>query len=855
MRKSLLALLLSVASLASAAATDVNVVNTYVPAQQYGNWSVSINNLPPNFGATQNGLWNVGQYGQWYVGQYGNWNVNVTGGSLTMTTSASGLTITPAGGSLTVTVKSGNITVTAGSVFPVSIVAGTLSQGTLLQVTSTSTISTTSGTTQGQTVFSLPMGYDSGTGTWRRTYLGSAGDNTSAILFPGSMPYGVYNASGVTLTTGNVARLQFDQHGKLLVSTNGGSGGDATAANQTTQIGQLATLTTSAATLNNTVSWNWDTPTASTNGLATSALLYAWDGTAHMRRLESTTFGDLRVANTFADGRPYYSGDQAVIDSAPVVISSGSSLPSGSNILGAVGITSTVNADDLTNYGFINAAGNGIGAGVINGQGTVAVQLLWQTTVGSVEFQGTVDGTNWTPIRAVRADNDTVVTTASNTDGDGIYYINSAGLANMRVWGTSIASGPLVVYITVSTPTNAVAITSMPPVTASLSGGITVTNTASNAVQVAGSITNTVGIVGTAADGGAWTDGVLVIGGVTGSNLAKHLALDNGGNLAGLPSLAAGTAYIGAVGISGTALSSVTITSMPTVTATLSGGVTVTNTATNAVQIAGSITNTVTVGTHAVTQSGTWTVVNGGGNVSLTAGTAYIGAVNVSNTATSPVYITATGAGLYVVGNGDGTADGDTIEPNLVAAETYPMVFNGSTWDRLRGTTSGMQVQGPVSPTVTAAGNPVYIGGKTLTITANLATNSDGAMTPFMTTKSGKMVTALNGPREIKGKATITLSTNSETTLVAAGSSGIFNDIDSLVASNGSTQTVRVDFRDATAGSVVFSCWLAANGGGFVLPVGTSLVQTTAANNWTAQLSAGTASNDVRILATYHQTK
>ena len=52
----------------------------------------------------------------------------------------------------------------------------------------------------------------------------------------------------------------------------------------------------------------------------------------------------------------------------------------------------------------------------------------------------------------------------------------------------------------------------------------------------------------------------------------------------------------------------------------------------------------------------------------------------------------ANGVSLTVIGNGDANSDGDTVELNLLAAETYGMVYNGSTWDRMRGNTSGLFV-------------------------------------------------------------------------------------------------------------------------------------------------------------------
>lgn len=235
------------------------------------------------------------------------------------------------------------------------------------------------------------------------------------------------------------------------------------------------------------------------------------------------------------------------------------------------------------------------------------------------------------------------------------------------------------------------------------------------------------------------------------------------------------------------------------------------------------------------TGTGVQRVVLATGGSALPAGTAFIGSVNVSNTAAAPVIV----AGTYA-----GSTDGDTPETGQLPTEAYQMVFNGTTWDRQRGSTTGSWVQGPVSSTVTVAGNPVLSGLRAATTIPTAV--SDGTSTFQMADKVGRTIVMKNAPRERKTKATITLSTTAETTFITAGGAGVFKDIDTLVASNGSTQTVRVDFRDVTAGSVIFPIWLAP-GGGFTLPVGSIIPQTTAANNWTAQLSTGITTNDVRI--------
>ncbi len=65
--------------------------------------------------------------------------------------------------------------------------------------------------------------------------------------------------------------------------------------------------------------------------------------------------------------------------------------------------------------------------------------------------------------------------------------------------------------------------------------------------------------------------------------------------------------------------------------------------------------------------------------------------------------------------------------------------------------------------------------------------------------------------------------------------------------SNTSSTGVRVDIRDATTGTVRHSQFLAASGGGAVIPFAVPFKQTAVNNNWTAQLSS--AVTDVRITA------
>lgn len=109
--------------------------------------------------------------------------------------------------------------------------------------------------------------------------------------------------------------------------------------------------------------------------------------------------------------------------------------------------------------------------------------------------------------------------------------------------------------------------------------------------------------------------------------------------------------------------------------------------------------------------------------------------------------------------------------------------------------------------------------------------------------------------REQVFSSNITLnSSTTETSLIAAGGSGIYNDICLIVVSNTSASTnTRIDFRDATGGTVIFS--LMSIGGqqpiGFSPPI--PIPQTTANTAWTAQCATSTA--DIRIYVVYFKSR
>lgn len=130
--------------------------------------------------------------------------------------------------------------------------------------------------------------------------------------------------------------------------------------------------------------------------------------------------------------------------------------------------------------------------------------------------------------------------------------------------------------------------------------------------------------------------------------------------------------------------------------------------------------------------------------------------------------------------------------------------------------------------------------------TTNPTAGSDASRMDAFADKLGKLAIIQNAPRELIVDNYITLTSTTGTTLLSAGGSGVLVDLVELPMVNTSATDVRVDFRDATGGSVKFSqIAKTVDNRGFVFAV--PKPQTTANNNWTAQLAS--AVTDVRIYA------
>ncbi len=153
------------------------------------------------------------------------------------------------------------------------------------------------------------------------------------------------------------------------------------------------------------------------------------------------------------------------------------------------------------------------------------------------------------------------------------------------------------------------------------------------------------------------------------------------------------------------------------------------------------------------------------------------------------------------------------------------------------------QVVGNVASAASDSGNPVKVGfvGKT---TSLITAVTDGQRVNGTADKFGRQLVLPHLQRDLIVTQTTTISASTTETTILNSVASTFCDIRHLVVSNTSNVSTRVDFRDATAGTIRFS-WQVPAGMivGFTYPV--PIPQTSAGNNWTIQSS--TSITDLRI--------
>lgn len=156
------------------------------------------------------------------------------------------------------------------------------------------------------------------------------------------------------------------------------------------------------------------------------------------------------------------------------------------------------------------------------------------------------------------------------------------------------------------------------------------------------------------------------------------------------------------------------------------------------------------------------------------------------------------------------------------------------TWTvALSGSLTSTVATGPTAVDANDDGSaPVQVGG--IARTANPTAVAGGDVVKATHDDLGRMVTRPVQVRDLIQTAYVSVTTGTETTLLASGA-GVFSDLIHVIATNNSDAAVTVDLRSATGGGIVTAIRVPANGtAGVACPV--PIPQDIAATTWTVDL-------------------
>jgi hypothetical protein len=285
--------------------------------------------------------------------------------------------------------------------------------------------------------------------------------------------------------------------------------------------------------------------------------------------------------------------------------------------------------------------------------------------------------------------------------------------------------------------------------------------------------------------------------------------------------------------------------------------------------IATSIAGTLTVATHAVTQSGTWTV-QPGNTANTTAwkvdGSAVTQPVSVASVPSHAVTNAGTFAVQATMADGANTTLGSKADAKSSASDTTSITIMQvlkqisfsiqAAAASLAGTltvashavtnagTFAVQAAsaGDVAHDGADSGNPVKVGGKATNVEPT-AVSATGDRTNFITDMVGKQITLpyANPENFVSGAITSAMTGTTSTSLVAAPASGLRNYITTIIVSNAhATVGTDIIIQDGSGGTTLLTIPAAAVYGGAVITLPVPLRQpTTATAIFCANVTSG----------------
>lgn len=334
------------------------------------------------------------------------------------------------------------------------------------------------------------------------------------------------------------------------------------------------------------------------------------------------------------------------------------------------------------------------------------------------------------------------------------------------------------------------------------------TSTASTATNT----TNIPNVVGTAAS--AIPSKLLQVGGSDGTN-ARAIKTNTSGQVDIRP-----------------LTSSDQVTTVPSGTQTVSGTVTASNVSGDVASAATDSGNPVKVGAKYNSTQPTFTDGQRGDLQIDSRGNVRVG-LYANNTSTTVD---------FKADNADAVATSATA--NKMTVSSRNTVYNGSTWDRMYGdSTGGVWQQGAIAHDGVDSGNPVKVGGKAVSAEPTAVAAADRAN--FITDLVGKQITLpyANPENNVSGAITSAMTGTTSTSLVAAPAAGLRNYITQITVSCAhATQGTDIIIQDGSGGTTLYTIPAAALYGGATLTFPVALRQpTTATAIYCANVTTGSS--------------
>lgn len=180
-----------------------------------------------------------------------------------------------------------------------------------------------------------------------------------------------------------------------------------------------------------------------------------------------------------------------------------------------------------------------------------------------------------------------------------------------------------------------------------------------------------------------------------------------------------------------------------------------------------------------------------------------------------------------------------------LVGSAHPLPISGTV--TANAGTGTRTITGDVAHDAVDSGSPVKVGGKARQTNPTAVADGDRVDASFDDV-GRQIIQPIQARDLISHQHTQIASSSSETTVVTAGGSGVFNDIVSIMITNQTATAVNATLKDSTGGTTRAIIAIPASGGAIFQPA-TIFPQLAAANNnWTITLSSASVTVNITAL-------